>query len=112
MGYVTVDLSCDENKYVSRYIGNYPTQNLRGNMRKLFERLLGEGTKGRILIRRKTFDELIDYSIKRLDEAFPDVGYSNTDPVLRKEIANVIHKGTSALVRIDDKNFIDFIIKW
>lgn len=110
--YIRIDLTTDENKYVTRFISRLWKQGLPERWRLFIEKLIGEKTQGLVLIRRKTPDELVDFCIKELQRGFPEKHYQQDDKILRSKLHRAIVVGHNNIFTIEDEVLIDFIMHW
>ncbi len=109
--FLSVNLSEDEAKYVPRFIGNWGMF-LPYGVKQAVEKILGEGVRGTIFIRRRTRDELVDLVITKLKQKFYNDDFCHTNLDLRNKISNGIQKGYTNSFHVSEDMLVELVLHW
>ena len=107
---LVIDLSVDEAKFVTRYIGLAWRFGLSHGTLQRIERVFGSDIPRNLLLRRRTTDELIDYCLMKI-KRFDNNIQVNVEQ-LKYALGYQIGKKVSGYINVNDNFSVELILTW
>lgn len=108
--HLTIDLSTDETKYISRFIGKGWKLHLSYGLVKQIENIFGTNLPSTLLLRRKTPNELISYCLTKIKQSC--YGFNINEEQLKHALAYQIGKKESGIIKVNEELTVELILKW
>lgn len=107
---LVIDLSTDEAKFITRYIGRAWRFGLSPGTLRQIERVFGSNIPRNLLLRRRTTDELIDYCLLKIKQF--DINIQLNVEQLKYALGYQIGKKASGYINVNDNFSVELILTW
>lgn len=107
---VTIDLSGDDAKYITRYIGKTWNFNLPYGVIKQIEQVFGTNLPSNLLLRRRTTGELATYCLTKIKQSC--FGFVFDEEQVKFGLCYQIGKKESGFVKINEQLTVELLLKW
>lgn len=107
---LTIDLSIDEAKYLTRYIGRSWNLNISHGAIKQIERIFGTNLPSTLLLRRRTINELVSYCLTKIKQSC--FGYVFDEEQVKYSLAYQIGKKESGFIKINEELSVELVLTW